>query len=220
MISPKLYKSSKTYDFFLKLLGYESSIDRFLASQQFDLKDDCRILDAGCGTGFVGLHFLQRFPQSTLFSTDIEPNFLRAMLDNANRRGIEQRRITAGRADISAPREITLLDDTTRSLADEMFDLICIGAVVGYAGDTEHSLRELARLLAPGGYLLNLEMNESPTGRFVSHRYHYENISIRQICECLQQQGLSVKQRKFSLRHLPAKFTRTAIIAQKARPSG
>lgn len=30
MISPKLYRSSRTYDFFMKLLGYESSIDRYL----------------------------------------------------------------------------------------------------------------------------------------------------------------------------------------------
>ena len=110
MLSPKLYKNSRVYDFFMKSLGYESSIDRFLRSLDIPLPDGARILDAGCGTGFLGLHFLDRISGATLHSTDLERNFLTATLANANSRGIAPDRITAGTADISNPKTMTSLD--------------------------------------------------------------------------------------------------------------
>ena len=65
MVSPKLYKNSRTYDFFLKVLGYENGIARFLQRLHVDCEPDCRVLDAGCGTGLLGLYFLDRFPGAT-----------------------------------------------------------------------------------------------------------------------------------------------------------
>ena len=215
MISPKLYRSSRTYDFFMKLLGYESSIDRFLRSLSFDLQAP-RILDAGCGTGFLGLHFLARFPGSSLVATDLEPNFLEATLANAERRQIDRERIQVGIANISEPATLTSLDGESCTLPASTFDLICIGAVVGYASDTPSALRQLVDLLKPGGLLLNLEMNESPTGRLVSHRYHYANISLGQMRQVLGDAGCTVTTTKLGLRHLPAKFTRTAMLARKS----
>ena len=100
-------------------------------------------------------------------------------------------------------------------LSEGSFDLICVGAVVGYAASTESSVRELVRLLAPGGMLLNLEMSESPTGRFVSRRYSYSNIALSLMQQVLRESGCSVQLTRLSLRHLPAKFTRVAVIARK-----
>ena len=66
MISPKLYRKSRAYDFFMKSFGYSRSIERFLAGLELDLNDDCRILDAGCGTGILGIHFLRNYPLYSL----------------------------------------------------------------------------------------------------------------------------------------------------------
>ena len=215
MISPKLYKSSRTYDFFMKFLGYESGIDRFLTGLKLDCADDCRILDVGCGTGLLGLHFLERYSQSSLQATDLEPNFLQATLDNATRRKIAHDRISVGVSNVSSPTQVTSLDGTLKTLSADSFDLICMGAVVGYADDTEHSVRELLHLVAPGGYLINIEMNESPTGKFVSHRYHYRNIPLQRMQQVVIDTGCEVSVSKLKLSHLPAKLTRTAIIARK-----
>lgn len=215
MISPKLYKSSRLYDFFMKSLGYESSIDRFLHSLDFPCAGGTRILDAGCGTGLLGLHYLDRIAGATLHATDLERNFLAATLANANTRGIDPERVTVGVADISTPKKMTLLNEAVLELDDESFDLICIGAVVGYASDTETSIRDLVDLLAPGGRLVNIEMNESPAGRFVSNRYRYSNIPLARMRAIMQDAGCDVSIKNFGLRHLPAKFTRTAIVAHK-----
>ena len=216
MISPKLYKNSHTYDFFMKLLGYESSIDRFLHGLNLDCPADCRILDVGCGTGLLGLHFLERFPDSNLQATDLEENFLQATLANADKRKLNRNRISVGISNVSNPEKVTSVEGVSSTLSANSFDLVCLGAVVGYAENTESSIRQLVRLLAPGGYFINIEMNESPTGRFVAHRYHYRNITLRRMQDVIRDTGCEVTTQKLQLRHLPAKFTRTAIVARKA----
>ena len=214
-MNPSIYKKSGVYDFFMKSLGFESSIDRFLKRLAVELPENARILDAGCGTGLLGLHFLERFPTATLWSTDLESNFLDATLTNAKRRNINEARIRVFQSDITSPRQVTDRDGQSQTLADESFDLICIGAVVGYAAETAESVRELLALLKPGGTLINLEMNESPTGRFVAHRYQYNNISIVEIVDAIGKAGCEHRIQKFGFGCLPAKLTRVAVIATK-----
>ena len=284
MVSPRLYKSSQAYDFFLRSLGFENSIARFLRDLKVDVPAGTRILDAGCGTGLLGLHFVERIPNSTLLSTDLQPNFLLATLAKAEKRQIDPSRIEVAVADISTPQQVTLFSrtasprtessntessntessntessntessntessntessntessnaessntessdatghslpsspaelDLATTIDDETFGLICVGAVVGYAKDAETSLRQLLRLLSPGGVLLNLEMSQSLTGRLVSHRYHYRNLSHERICKVMEDAGCSVTVQNLRISHLPAKLTRTAIIARR-----
>ncbi|MEE3373088.1 MAG: class I SAM-dependent methyltransferase [Planctomycetota bacterium] len=199
----------------MKRIGYERSIDRFLATLDIDTLPAGRILDAGCGTGFLGLHFLQRWPHAELHATDLEPNFLRTTLANAERRGLPADRIRTSVSDISAPKQGTALDGTRRTLVDSSYNLICLGAVVGYASDTEMCLRQLMQLLAPGGTLLNLEMNESLTGRFVSWRYQYQNISLARIEQVIREEGGEMTPATLGLRHFPACLTRIPLVARK-----
>jgi ubiquinone/menaquinone biosynthesis C-methylase UbiE len=216
MLSPRLYKSTGIYDFFIKSLGYERSIDRFLSELAVEIKGPLRILDSGCGTGLMGLHFLSRFPEAQLVATDLEPNCLRTTLSNARSRKLAWDRIQTGIADISHPSRLTLPDGSVTQLQRSSFHLICLGAVVGYANCTESSIRELISLLAPGGILINLEMNESPSGKFFSRQYHYSNIALSQMKQIFQDEGCEVTLRRFRFRHLPAKLTRVAVIAQRS----
>ncbi|MFO0979485.1 MAG: hypothetical protein U0996_23980 [Planctomycetaceae bacterium] len=98
-----------------------------------------RILDAGCGTGVLGLHLLEDSPKRSSSPADLEPNFLTTTLANAEARGINPGRISAGVANISRPNELTHLDGTKETLADESISIICIGAVVEYSDDIKAS---------------------------------------------------------------------------------
>lgn len=216
MINPTLYKKSRVYDFFIKSLGYERSLDRFLQHLPLEHRGALRILDAGCGTGLLGLGLLRRFPDAQLIATDLEPNFLKKTLQNAKARGVAEDRIQVGTADITHPSRFTTLAGTEMSIETNSIHLICVGAVIGYSKDIERSLKELVSLLEPGGTLINLEMNESLSGRFVSRRYHYFNIPITRMVNVLRESGCTVSHRRLSFTHFPAKLTRTAIVATKS----
>lgn len=215
MLSPNLYKKSHVYDFFMKSLGYERSLNRFITQLPLAQHGPITILDAGCGTGLLGLALLQRFPLARLIATDLEPNFLQATLSNATSCGIEPGRLQVGLSDISQPSQYSTLSGEHLSIPLQSLHLICIGAVVGYSSDIESSLRQLVDMLAPGGTLINLEMNDNLIGKYVAKRYLYHNIPLERMVHVLCEAGCNVVKKNLHLRHLPAKFTRTAILATK-----
>lgn len=215
MLSPKLYEDSHKYDLFMRVFGFEASVERFLKRCKIPAIQDGQILDNGCGSGTIGIHFLEASNNSTLLSTDLEPNFLDAAQKKAQRRGIVEGTMQVGIANISNPEQVTTLDQSELKLSPNTFQLICLGAVLGYAENPESSLRTLVHLLQPGGYLLNLEMSETMLGRYVSQRYHYKNISLDEMEEILKGEGCSVEQKTMGWSYFPACMTRTSLIARK-----
>lgn len=213
-----LYKLSALYSRFLKLLGYERGIGRFIDALELDCPEDARILDLGCGSGVVGLRLLERFPKATLLATDIEPNFLKAMLENARERGIDTARINTGVADISDPEQVTLLDGTRVTLDPVSFDIVSVGGVLAYSKNTPDSARRLLTLIRPGGYLVNLEMNERPIGRFVAWIYSYRPMPMNDMRDLVEGRGHAFSTIPFSLADFPANLTRVGIISRVRPP--
>lgn len=209
----------KLYDLYglgMKLTGYERSIAGFLQTLDIPASSESNILDAGCGTGIVGLTLLQRFGGSSLLSTDIDDRFLGQVIDNAMQyNGVDSSKVTVGLSDVSTPHEVTLHDARTMSLPEEYFDIVSIGASLGYAKDQKEALRTILGLIKPGGQFINLEMNEDLIGRYVSRRYQYPVIPISEMIAIIGSEGYSVETIPLSLRHFPANLTRVGIVAQK-----
>lgn len=218
MLSPKLYKNSHAYDLFMRVFGFEASVERFLRTCDIPRIEGEKILDNGCGSGTIGIHFLQAASGATLLSTDLEPNFLDAAIKKAKRRGLPKESMEAGIANISDPTDVTALNGQKIHLEPGTFQLICIGAVLGYSDSPEDSLRTLIKLLRPGGHLLNLEMKETMLGKYVSKRYHYQNISMSKMQDIMLDEQCVVTQKPMHINHFPACMTRTALIARKTRP--
>jgi 2-polyprenyl-3-methyl-5-hydroxy-6-metoxy-1,4-benzoquinol methylase len=102
------------------------------------LSRDARLLDAGCGSGQWAVAFAERGARVT--GTDLSPEMIRLARDYASARGqdIEWR-----------------TGDVTR-LADPLavFDAIHARALLQFVPDVPAALRELRRVLKPGGRLL------------------------------------------------------------------
>lgn len=210
-----LYQLSDLYGRFLNMTGFERSLDRYLEHHCPIDKPASNILDVGCGTGVLGLHFLERFPAANLVSFDREPRFLSVVKENAERRGLSASRLRLAVGDVSQPHQVAELDGAACAMTPGSFDLITVGAVLGYAADPKASLRRLVELLAPGGCLLNMEMNEKWVGRWVSRRYAYPHPTASWLTQELTELGCEVSVTALGWQHLPASLTRVAIRAIK-----
>jgi malonyl-CoA O-methyltransferase len=93
-----------------------------------------RILEIGCGTGFLSLRLAQLFPDSDLLLTDIAPPMLRRC-----------------RSLLGEGHRYRVLDGERPDGLDEQFDLIASSLAFQWFTDLRGGLRRLSRLLAPGG---------------------------------------------------------------------
>jgi malonyl-CoA O-methyltransferase len=96
-----------------------------------------RVLEIGCGTGFLGEALLPALPHAHWTMTDLAP----AMLERARTR-------LAGRGEIA----FHAMDGEHPDLAGP-YDLICSSLAVQWFEDLAGGLRRLMGLLAPGGWL-------------------------------------------------------------------
>jgi 2-polyprenyl-3-methyl-5-hydroxy-6-metoxy-1,4-benzoquinol methylase len=203
----------RTYAFGIKLFGFERSLARFLRQIDMPLPPGAALLEVGCATGIMGLTLMQRSAGSTLVATDLHRDLLDEVRLNAMAHGIDPARLTLGVSDISHPEVATSLNGSPVSLAQRTFDVVVTGAVIGYARDEEQSLHTLLDMVKPGGYFLNIEMNENFIGRTTSRRYHYPVMPLAQMEQIITRHGFNV--RRIPVRTFPARLTRICYLARK-----
>ena len=95
-----------------------------------------RILEIGCGTGFLTTSLRERIPHGDWLVTDLSPRMLEAC-----------------RARLGDEVAFQVLDGEHADFEPWRFDLICSSLAFQWFGDLEAALGRLAGLVAPGGWL-------------------------------------------------------------------
>jgi demethylmenaquinone methyltransferase/2-methoxy-6-polyprenyl-1,4-benzoquinol methylase len=146
---------AETYDRYARLLsfGQDERWRSFLVSRVEAAPSD-RILDVACGTGAVALELVRRFGCSVV-GVDQSP----AMLAEARRR--VARAGEATHVDLREARAEAL------PFNDESFEGATFTYLLRYVDDPAATLRELARVVRPGGRIASLEFFV-PEGRAVN----------------------------------------------------
>ena len=114
--------------------------DRFVAIAGTDGWPYGRSLEIGAGTGFFSLNLLQAGVLRDAHLTDISGGMVEAAKDNATRLGFEI--------------EATVADAENLPYPDKTFDLVLGHAVLHHMPDVEQCVREMLRVLQPGGRLV------------------------------------------------------------------
>jgi SAM-dependent methyltransferase len=153
--------------------GHEALAGRLIRPGGFDVRGCKRILDAACGNGRY-TRFLLKYadPDAVITTFDLSPRMLERARDRLN-----------------TPRVSHAVADLTRlPYADGCFDATVCGWVLEHLPDPRPGLRELARVLQPGGKLLLLSTEDTLTGAMCSRLWHcrtYNRDELRKVCaEC------------------------------------
>jgi ubiquinone/menaquinone biosynthesis C-methylase UbiE len=150
--------------------GHAPMAKRLFRAGAFDLSGAKNILDAGCGAGQFTEIILQRCdPDATVATFDLSVEMLRR-----------------GRKRLPGNRSMPLAADITRlPYRDDSFDCVICGWVLEHLPDPRHGLREIARVMEPGGRLLILTTETTFFGAWVSRFYKcrtYRRDELRAAC--------------------------------------
>ena len=121
---------------------------RARAIREAHLAADARVLDLCTGTGDFAIAAVHAAPKARVIGVDFAGAMLRVGLDKLRRRGLISR--------ISLVRG----DAAKIPVADAWADAATIGFGIRNVAQPELALRELARVIAPGGRLVILEFGE------------------------------------------------------------
>lgn len=107
------------------------------------LAPDCVFLDLGCGEGLLGFGVLERLQGSQVIFVDISSELIEHVEERAQRQGVTDRcRFLV--------QDIVSLD----ALADETADVAAVRSLFIYIQDQSKALKEVYRVLSPGGQIV------------------------------------------------------------------
>src|SRR4026209_1060208 len=161
---------ARFYDLTFKFNGYARSLDQYFENHPLPVSRGARILDAGCGTGLLTHALLRalRFPVSItaldLSSTSVAAARKSLYYSDGRKRDVS---FTQGNL-LSLP------------FANESLDLVVTSGALEYVPLAD-GLSELARVIAPGGYLLHLPIYPGLAGRFLEILFRFKSHPPREV---------------------------------------
>jgi 2-polyprenyl-3-methyl-5-hydroxy-6-metoxy-1,4-benzoquinol methylase len=152
---------------------HDPMVGRLLRSGQFDSTRFTQILDVGSGSGQILRHLITHAkPETRIIACDLSYQ----MLKRAQQR-FQSDKVSYVAADIQH-----------LPFADESFDCITCGWVIEHLADPLPGLREMARVLQPGGSLLLMATEDTITGAFSSRTWKcrtYNRLELQHACEAV-----------------------------------
>jgi len=196
------------HDLTFKFNQYGRSIERYLRRHPMPLPLGAHILDAGCGTGLLTLALVRTLARPAyITAVDLSASSLAVA-----RKAVEEEKQKKARM----KHEISFTQANVLALpfADASFDLVVTSGVLEYV-PLEDGLAELARTLAPGGYLLHLPMRPTPVSRLLEKMYRFKTHPPQEITASTSRFFHVVNHHRFPPLD-PISWTKTAVLAQKA----
>lgn len=122
------------------------------------------LLEVGCGLGFEGLEYMKRGVRVT--ATDLTPSAVELARRHFEIAGFR-------------PEDVLVADVLDLPFADQTFDAVSATGVLHHTGDTPRAVREIHRVLKPGGRAILSHFYRSPSWMQVVSRFGRENIEFK-----------------------------------------
>jgi ubiquinone/menaquinone biosynthesis C-methylase UbiE len=157
------------------LTGHAVLAGRVFRPTAFDIRGCKRILDAGCGNGrYTKCLLRQADPDAFITAFDLSQRMLRRA----------RKHVRSGRVSLSAA------DVTRLPYPDEYFDCVVCGWMLEHLPDPRPGLRQLSRILRPGGKMLLMVTEDTVTGAMCSRMWHCRTYNRRELMRVCRECGL------------------------------
>ncbi len=157
------------------LTGHAVLAGRVFRPDAFDVRGCKKILDAGCGNGRYTRCLLRRADADAFITAfDLSQKMLRRA-----RKHLKNGKVSFAAADV-----------TRLPYPDEAFDCVVCGWMVEHLPDARLGLRELSRVLKPGGKMLLMVTEDTVSGAFCSRLWHCRTYSRRELMRVCDECGL------------------------------
>jgi ubiquinone/menaquinone biosynthesis C-methylase UbiE len=123
------------------------------------------LLEIGCGMGFDSLEFLKRGVRVT--ATDLTPTAVKLARRHFEIEGVQAE-------DVRVENALAL------SFSDNTFDAVWANGVLHATGNTAQAIREVCRVLKPGGRAIISHFYRRPSWMYWLSRYGRENIEFKE----------------------------------------
>jgi len=124
-----------------------------------------RLLEVGCGMGYDSLEFLRRGVRVT--ATDLTENAVALARRHFELEGV--------RAD-----DVRTANGLALPFEEGTFDAVWANGVLHATGDTARAIREVRRVLKPGGRAIISHFYRRPSWMYLMHRWGRENIEYKE----------------------------------------
>jgi ubiquinone/menaquinone biosynthesis C-methylase UbiE len=188
----------------LKVNGYRKSVANYLRSLDLKLGPDSFVLDAGSGTGIVTLGFQDAgLAVRSTIALDLSGNSLKIARDQFEK----EKKIDATKI---APVQGNVLQ---LPFSDNVFDLVLTCGVLEYVS-LDDGLRELSRVLKPGGKLVFIPVKPSFVGTVLELLYKFKIHPLDDVKRISQRYFSLVGNHEFPTTE-PISWSKTVFLLEK-----
>lgn len=188
----------------LKVNGYRRSVAKYLRSLDLNLNSESLVLDAGSGTGIVTLGFQDTgFRPRKTIAFDLSANSLKIGRDEFRKeKKVDDKNI--------APVQGNVLE---LPFADGTLDLILTCGVLEYVS-LDAGLKELGRVLKPGGKLVFIPVKPSLIGSVLEFLYKFKIHPLEDVRRISQRYFKIVGNHEFPIAE-PMGWSKTIFLLEK-----
>jgi len=195
---------SRTLEFLRMQCAYKSALRKVLYRERVVFGAHCcRVLDCGVGDGAFSAAFAEvNSLPINVDAVDLSPQML----------ALAGQRLR----DLDVKVELHLTDSQCLPFDDNAFDIILTAHMLEHLADPQAALREMTRVLKPGGLLIACVTRQSLLGRYIQAKWRTHAVTRQQAEEWFRSQEL---QGVFSLSNAGHEiFDRMSIVCVGRKP--